>query len=110
MKSPSSVADLPLFSSAPMTRRTDGETSRDAAARIAPKVNALHELVLDALFAAGARGLNDRELERLPQFSHYGPSTIRKRRSELYQLGLVTHQSTRDGLMVWVPVPGAPRP
>lgn len=104
------LADLPLFSRPPMTRENDGKTSTDAAARILPKVNALHEQVLSALAAAGAEGLNDRQLEQLPQFAQYGPSTIRKRRSELYQLGYVTHCGTRDGLMVWVRVPGAPHP
>ena len=29
--------------------------------------------------------MTDDELERLPEFAGYGPSTIRKRRSELYQ-------------------------
>lgn len=104
------MTDLPLFSPPPMVRENDAPTSLDAAARMRPKVNALHEQVLSALAAAGAEGLNDRQLEQLPQFAHYGPSTIRKRRSELYQLGYVTHFGTRDGLMVWVRVPGAPHP
>ena len=112
------MADLPLFAGAesasvdrpPMHRAADPLTSRAAAAGILPKVNTLHEQVLSALAAAGADGLNDRQLEQLPQFAKYGPSTIRKRRSELYQLGYVTHRGTRDGLMVWVRVPGAPHP
>jgi hypothetical protein len=112
------MADLPLFSAPnpapgglpPMHRTADPQTSRDAAERVLPKVGTLHAQVLAAMAAAGAAGLNDRELEQLPQFSRYGPSTIRKRRSELYQLGYVTHQGTRDGLMVWVRVPGAPHP
>jgi hypothetical protein len=73
-------------------------------------VTALHQAVLAALDAAGARGLTDRELEQLPQFAHYGPSTIRKRRSELYQGGILTHRGTRDGLMVWVRLSGATHP
>jgi hypothetical protein len=112
------MADLPLFSGAesapverpPMARRRDPETSHQAAAAVLPKVHSLHEQVLSALAAAGPDGLNDRQLEQLPQFAKYGPSTIRKRRSELYQLGYVTHNGTRDGLMVWVRVPGAPHP
>jgi hypothetical protein len=112
------MADLPLFSAPnpapgglpPMHRVADQQTSIDAAAAVLPKVRTLHEEVLAALAAAGAEGLNDRQLEQLPQFARYGPSTIRKRRSELYQLGYVTHRGTRDGLMVWVRVPGAPHP
>lgn len=112
------IADLPLFSAvetaplarSPMHRTRDPQTSREAAAAILPKVNSLHEQVLEALAVAGDAGLNDRQLEQLPQFSRYGPSTIRKRRSELYQLGYVTHRGTRDGLMVWVRVSGAPHP
>lgn len=112
------MADLPLFSDpepaplarSPMHRARDPQTSRDAADAVLPKVSTLHEQVLSALAAAGDTGLNDRQLEQLPQFARYGPSTIRKRRSELYQLGYVTHRGTRDGLMVWVRVSGAPHP
>lgn len=110
MKLASQTAELPLFAAGPMVRTGDHDTSRDAAATVAPKVNALHAQVLAALDAAGPDGLNDRQLEQLPQFAHYGPSTIRKRRSELYQLGYVTHHGTRDGLMVWVRLSGAPHP
>lgn len=110
MKMAHETADLPLFAAGPMVRTGDHETSRAAAGTVAPKVNALHAQVLQALAAAGPTGLNDRQLEQLPQFAHYGPSTIRKRRSELYQLGYVTHHGTREGLMVWVRVPGAPHP
>ena len=35
------------------------------------------------------RGLTDPELERLPQFSHCGYSSVRKRRTELTQMGYV---------------------
>lgn len=107
MNSAPDTADLPLFAAGPMVRTGDHDTSRTAAASVAPKVSALHFQVLQALAAAGPEGLNDRQLEQLPQFAHYGPSTIRKRRSELYQLGYVTHRGTRDGLMVWVRQPGA---
>jgi len=104
------TADLPLFAPPPMVRRGDHDTSHEAAARVLPKLTALHQAVLAALDAAGARGLTDRELEQLPQFAHYGPSTIRKRRSELYQGGILTHRGTRDGLMVWVRLAGAAHP
>ena len=104
------VDDLPLFAPPPMVRQGDPDTSRAAAARIEPKVRTLHLAVLAAIDAAGEDGLTDRELEQLAQFAHYGPSTIRKRRSELYQLGYLTPRSTRAGLMVWVRHPGASQP
>ena len=110
MNLPHSVADLPLFTPPPMTRKADVDTSREAAARILPKVNALHEQVLAAIDAAGPAGLTDRGLEQLPQFARYGPSNIRKRRSELFQLGHLTQQSSRHGRMVWVHVTGGSHP
>ena len=102
MKMAPQTADLPLFAAPPMVHTIEHATSREAASRVLPKVHALHRDVLAAIEAAGDDGLTDRELEQLPQFARYGPSTIRKRRSELYQLGYLTHNSTRHGLMVWV--------
>ena len=63
--------------------RGDPHTSIDAAAKLAPKRTALHARVLEAFDRHGP--MTDDELERLPEFSGYGPSTIRKRRSEVYQ-------------------------
>jgi hypothetical protein len=79
-------------------------TSREAAASIAPVRTALHQAVLDALTAGGP--MTDEQLERLPQFAHLGPSTIRKRRSELFQQGAVVavgeSRNSRGRLMlVW---------
>jgi hypothetical protein len=46
--------------------------------------------------------MTDGELENLPVFAHYGPSTVRKRRSELYQAGRVAETGARRGKMnVW---------
>jgi hypothetical protein len=42
-----------------------------------------HEQVLAAFRLYG--NMTDETLENLPEFADYGPSTIRKRRSELYQ-------------------------
>ena len=70
-----------------MTHRADPLTSRRAAERIAPKRTALHTRVLAAFATHGP--MTDETLERLPDFAAYGPSTIRKRRSELYQQGAV---------------------
>ena len=100
-------------------RATDPQTSRDAAARIEPKLSDLQADVLAALKSAGDRGMTDRELERLPWFADRAPSTIRKRRSDLYHWKNADGESapkvnaktdaagnvvTRDGLTVWVAV------
>lgn len=99
------VADLPLFASAPVTpmvRSDDRSTCSDAADRVLPKIRELHAQVLAAVRTAATDGITDRELERLPQFARYGPSTVRKRRSELYQLGYLAPAGVRDRLTVWV--------
>ncbi len=104
----------------PMHRATDPQTSIDAAARIEPKLSQLQADVLSAIRSAGERGMTDRELERLPWFADRAPSTIRKRRSDLYHwkdadgneapkvLPLWEADGetivTRDGLTVWVAV------
>lgn len=66
-----------------MTHRDDPHTSAEAAAVIAPHRTELHARVLAAFKAHGP--MTDGELEALPEFHGYGPSTIRKRRSELFQ-------------------------
>jgi hypothetical protein len=82
-----------------MAHRGGLATERDAARRILPQLSTLHRAVLEALQDHGA--LNDRELEQLPRFAQYGPSTIRKRRSELYQAGRLVADGKRDGLTAW---------
>jgi hypothetical protein len=52
-----------------------------AAQSICKRRNRLQELVLQAFHDLG--DMTDEQLERLAQFEHYAPSTIRKRRSEL---------------------------
>ena len=66
-----------------MVRSTDLHTSRDAAAVVEPKRTALQIKVLHALENHGR--LTDEQLERLPEFEGLAPSTVRKRRSELWQ-------------------------
>jgi hypothetical protein len=56
---------------------------------------------LQAAVLAVADGKTDREIERLDGFQSYAPSTIRKRRSELFQLGKLTADGERDGLTIW---------
>lgn len=85
-----------------MTRARDRQTSKDAAERVRPHLSQLQTAVLNALMAHGAAGLTDKELERLPLFQDLAPSTVRKRRSELLQLGRVREAGVRDRLTVWV--------
>jgi hypothetical protein len=68
------------------------------------RLNELHREVLSAFEAHGR--LTDEELERLPQFGCYGPSTIRKRRSELYLMGQLVRVGERNNsrgrrMVVW---------
>jgi len=100
------LTDLPLFQTPVvakrMARARDRQTAKDAAGRVLPHLSPLQQAVLQALTAAGADGLTDRELERLAGFQHLAPSTVRKRRSELFQLGKVREAGVRDRLTVWV--------
>lgn len=89
--------ELPLFAAA--SRVTDPDTSRRAGEKVRKLGTSLHEAVIDALAYHGPR--TDRELEQLPQFAHYGPSTVRKRRSELYAAGHVIAAGERNGLTLW---------
>lgn len=68
-----------------MVHRDDPHTSTEAAVAVAFRRNELHEKVRAAFRGHGR--MSDETLETLPEFDGYGPSTIRKRRSELYQHG-----------------------
>lgn len=87
----------------PAYRRDDPHTSKDAAQIIHPISGKLRARVLQ-VFVEHPDGLTDRELERMPAFAMYGPSTVRKRRSELLQLGHLQAAGTRHGLTIWVRV------
>jgi hypothetical protein len=104
------MTTLPLFdlqerpSVSGMVHAHDPETSAEAAERIAPKRTELHQRVLDAFAQHGH--MTDERLEQLPIFANYGPSTIRKRRSELYQQGALEivgkeKNSRGQSMMVW---------
>lgn len=88
--------ELPLFAAA--SRVTDPDTSRRAGEKVRKLGTGLHARVLEALRGCS---LTDRELEQLAQFQQYGPSTVRKRRSELYQAGHVVAVGERNGLTLW---------
>jgi hypothetical protein len=70
-----------------MVHRSDPGPSRRAAAEMKAHFTEtkLHAAVLAAFRDGGP--MTDGELEKLAVFDSYGPSTIRKRRSELYQAG-----------------------
>lgn len=87
-----------------MVHRGDPMTCFESAAVIKRKANQLHEQVSKAFAVHGA--MTDEELEQLPEFRGYGPSTIRKRRSELYQahrLRCVSYRNNSRGrrMVVW---------
>lgn len=84
-----------------MHRKVDHQTSIDASERIAKSCKTeLQSAIFDVLIKRGP--MTDGELELLPEFSHYGPSTVRKRRSELYQSGRVAETADRrNRMIVW---------
>lgn len=69
----------------PMARKTDPDTSHEAAAIVEPEVGKIQALVLSAFRKHGP--MSARRAERLPEFKVYGFSTIRKRISELAKDG-----------------------
>jgi hypothetical protein len=75
-----------------MVRRENPSTSVAAAKIIVRGVSDLQRRVLEAFTQQGP--MTDEELEQLPQFSHYGPTTVHKRRTELYQ----AHKVERDSM------------
>jgi len=111
------TADLPLFSQPVepiepairgMVRRDDPTTSVRAARSVVRGISALQRQVLEVIAAAGAAGVTDGELEALPAFGKFAYSTVRKRRTELYQGGYLEVVGERDGFKVWAVRSDAP--
>ena len=75
-----------------LTRRTDPDTSHEAADAIAPKLSSIQTAVIAAYIQRGP--MSARQAERLPELSEWGFSTIRKRVSELAQLGRLVEAGT----------------
>lgn len=73
-----------------MFRPTDPETSKTAAVAVAVHLNKLQAEVLEAYRFYGK--MSARQMER--KFPEYGFSTVRKRVSELYKLGLLVTDGT----------------
>ncbi|GAB1345050.1 hypothetical protein MASR1M101_41770 [Gemmatimonas sp.] len=80
----------------------DYATSAAAAEAVASVSGTLRLRLIRLIEAAGAHGYTDLELEALPEFAHYGPSTVRKRRSEAKQAGFLTKAGIRGGATVWI--------
>ena len=94
------VPPAPQFSTPDMHRREDMQTSIDAAERVARGRKPLQEAIHAILVSRGPMTAGD--LERLECFSHFGPSTVRKRVSELKAEGRVeATDKRRDGMTVW---------
>ncbi len=72
---------LPFGDVPPMVRKTDPNTSHQAAEAMRPDLGKIHKLVIDVFRNVGQ--MSAREAERRPEFEGYGFSTIRKRISEL---------------------------
>lgn len=93
-------ADLFTLADERLIRIPSHSTSVEAAKSILPCRTVLQSQILSALKTQGP--MTDGELEKLPLFSTYGPSTVRKRRSELYQDGRVLETGKRrDGMKEW---------
>lgn len=93
---------------APDPRRMVHADARDteiaAAAAVQPRLNAMHDDVRKAFQAKGP--MTDEQLEQLPQFADWAPSTARKRRSELMIAGELqavgdTVNSRNRRMVVW---------
>lgn len=83
-----------------MHRHPDHETSIAAAAAVKPFRTVLQAEIYGILCTDGPK--TDGELEELPQFAVYGHSTVRKRRSELYQAGRIKDSGIKRGrFIVW---------
>jgi hypothetical protein len=87
-------------------RRTDPQTSRDAAKTVVPYLNAIQATVLREVRDAGGQGMTDYELEqRLGNTS----ATMRSRRAELVAKGLIRNsgmlrRQAKTNRIVWVAV------
>ncbi len=74
-----------LFATKGMVRKTDPQTSHEAARVVAPHVGKTVELILSVYRRRGP--MSARKAERLPEFSSYGFSTIRRRITDLHRSG-----------------------
>jgi hypothetical protein len=78
-----------------MFRDADPPTSKAAAEKVIPILTRIQALVLSAYRLHGP--MTAKECERLPAFAEYGFSTVRKRISELVQLGRLVATGVERG-------------
>lgn len=92
--------DLFTLADERLVRIPSHQTSIDAAKAILPCRTVLQQQIMNALLLYGP--MTDGELEALQIFGGYGPSTVRKRRSELYHEGRIALTGKRRlGMNVW---------
>jgi DNA-binding MarR family transcriptional regulator len=87
-------ADAQAAGAGGLFRQTDPETSRDAAAKVAPHLTALQARVLAAFKAHGP--MTAKQAEALAEFEDLGFSTVRKRISELARAGALVECGKAD--------------
>lgn len=74
------------------------ETSRDAAQKVLPKSGTQRAKVYDAIKAAGESGLTDAEVLLHVRING---NSIRPRRLELVEQGLIEAAGQRNGFTIW---------
>lgn len=82
-----------------MVRGEDSLESQRAACDIRLKCEGIRRRIMEILVTDGP--LNDRELETRNEFRSLGPSSVRKRRGELVDMGLVVADGRRDKMQTW---------
>lgn len=87
-----------------MVRRGDPMTCRAAAETIIKKASDLHAAITEEIRIRGP--MTDAELRDLDRFAGYAHSSVSKRRTELYQAGLLVSVGTRRNargskMLVW---------
>lgn len=89
------VSGLPLFTEVrTMARRTDPESSKNAAIGISDHLPRIQQLVYEAFLNHGP--MTAKTAEQLPEFERYGYSTIRKRCGELHARGLLRYSGEME--------------
>ena len=93
------VAATPTREISGMVRGSDPMTSQRGAVDVLGKRAWVKRAILEAIATGGP--LTDGQLENRPEFAALGPSTVRKRRSELFQAGKLKAAGTLDKMTLW---------
>lgn len=92
------VLETPTAEIRGMVRGDDSIESQRAAVNVKGHTTIIQAAILHAI--ATERPMNAREMETRKEFSGYGPSTVRKRMSELRLAGRLVVVDRRDGMAV----------